>query len=66
MADARQRHVDAIRAAERELLTAGPIHRRDLQKHINRMKKELKIYDFHMRQKESDHPCPTMTALCPR
>lgn len=66
MPDARQRHVDAIRAAERELMTAGPIHRRDLQKHINRMKKDLKIYDFYMRRNGGSTPCPTMTAPSPR
>ena len=49
--NARQRQVEAIHAAEREMKTAGPVHRRDLQKHINRMKKELKIYDFYMRQR---------------
>lgn len=34
-----------IYAAKQELKTAGPIHRRDLLKHIHRMEKELLIYD---------------------
>lgn len=34
-----------IAAAKEELKTAGPIHRRDLLKHIHRMQKELMIYD---------------------
>ena len=50
MDDARKRHLDAIRAAEKELKSAGPIHHKDLQKHINRMKKDLKIYDFYHRK----------------
>lgn len=45
MADARQRHLEAIRAAEREMKASGPIRRRDMQKHIIRMNKGLKIYD---------------------
>lgn len=52
MDDARQRHVKAIRDAERELQTSGSIHRRDVQKHINRMKKDMKIYNYYMRQKQ--------------
>ena len=34
-----------IKSAEEELKTSGPIHARDLQKHIHRMRKELRIYD---------------------
>ena len=49
--NAKQRHKAEIRRLEQELQTAGPIHRKDLQKHINRMKKELKIYDFYTRRK---------------
>ena len=48
--NARERHIVAIRALEREYKSAGYIHKKDLKKHINRMKKELKIYDFYMRQ----------------
>lgn len=51
MVDARQRHIDEIKRLEHELQTAGPIHRKDLQKHINRMKKELKIYDYYRTQR---------------
>ena len=40
---------EKIRRAEEELKTAGPIHSRDLQKHIRRMKKQLGIYDRYHR-----------------
>ena len=36
---------EKIRKAEAELKTAGPIHGRDLRKHIKRLKRELVIYD---------------------
>ena len=48
--------VDAVRtdfliklnAARQELKTAGPIHRKDLTRHIRRMERELYDYDrFH-------------------
>lgn len=37
--------IDKIRSAKAELHTAGPIHRRDLQKHIKRLKGKLIQYD---------------------
>lgn len=46
----REQHKAAIRAAKQELKTAGPHHRRDLMKHIHRMQKELRIYDFYQQQ----------------
>lgn len=46
----REEHIAAIRAAKAELKTAGPYHRHDLQKHIHRMQKELRIYDFYHQQ----------------
>lgn len=39
-----------IRAAKTELKTAGAYHRHDLLKHIHRMQKELKIYDYYHKQ----------------
>ena len=39
-----------IQAAETELTTAGAIHRKDLTKHIRRMKKELRDYDRFQEQ----------------
>lgn len=36
---------EKIRKAEEELRNAGPIHSRDLQKHLRRMKNQLRIYD---------------------
>ncbi len=33
--------IDKIRSAKAELRTSGPIHRRDLQKHIKRLKGKL-------------------------
>ena len=40
--------VQKLTAARQEWETAGPIHRRDLIKHIRRMERELRDYDrFH-------------------
>lgn len=39
-----------IQAAETELTTAGAMHRKDLTKHIRRMKKELRDYDRFQEQ----------------
>ena len=44
----REEYVAKLNAARQELITAGPIHRRDLTKHIRRMERELREYDrFH-------------------
>lgn len=44
----REEHVEKIRTAKNELKTAGTIHRKDLQRYIRRLEKELRIYDsFH-------------------
>lgn len=37
--------VEKIRAAKAEAKTAGAIHKRDLNKHIKRMERELRDYD---------------------
>ena len=50
MPDPREDWKQKIRAAKAELKTAGPCHRRDLEKHIRRMEKELLIYDFYHRK----------------
>jgi len=42
---ARMDLMDKIRKAEEELKTAGPVHRRDLRKHIKRMTAQLAQYD---------------------
>lgn len=49
MADAiRAAYVAKLNAAKKELKTAGPIHRKDLTRHIKRMERELYDYDrFH-------------------
>ena len=41
----REEIVDEIRLTEQALIHAGPIHHRDLRKHLNRMRKELQEYD---------------------
>ena len=41
----REKIVEKIRRAESALHSAGPIHTRDLHKHIKRMRRELKQYD---------------------
>lgn len=44
----RIRLVEKIEAAKAERRTAGPIHRRDLTKHIRRMEREVRDWDrFH-------------------
>lgn len=52
MPDPRKEWKEKIKAAKEELKTAGPKHRRDLQKHIHRMQKELMIYDYYRRAAE--------------
>ena len=37
--------VEKIETAKAALMFAGTIHRRDLQKHIRRMERELRDYD---------------------
>lgn len=46
----RDEMVSKIRMAKAELPTAGVIHRRDLLKHIHRMEKELKTYDYYQKR----------------
>lgn len=41
---------EKIRLTETALMFAGPIHRRDLQKHLRRMQKELRDYDRFQRE----------------
>ena len=40
----REAHVQKIQQARADLKTAGVIHRRDLQKRIHRMERELRDY----------------------
>lgn len=41
----REHIVQTIQQAMHDLKTTSPIHRRDLQKHIHRMERELRDYD---------------------
>lgn len=41
----REACVEKINKAKEELKTAGVIHKRDLQKHIRRLERELREYD---------------------
>lgn len=43
-------HKARIRAAKAELLTAGPIHAKDLRRQIYRMEKELRTYIRYQKQ----------------
>ena len=45
MTNAREQFVQELEAAKNEIKAAGPIHRRDLQKHIRNMERELRDYD---------------------
>jgi hypothetical protein len=39
-----------LKAAKAELLTAGPIHAKDLRRQIHRMEKELRTYIRYQKQ----------------
>lgn len=42
--------LEKIMLTETAIMFAGPIHRRDLQKHLRRMQKELRDYDRFQRE----------------
>ena len=48
--DKRQEYAEKLNAAKEELKNAGCIHRRDLIRQINQMKKDLMIYDRYQRE----------------
>lgn len=41
----REQLVEKIMQTKREIKTAGPVHRRDLRKHLKRMLAQLRQYD---------------------
>lgn len=41
----REEHIQKLDKARAELIHAGPIHARDLQKYIRRMERQLMEYD---------------------
>lgn len=41
---------EKIKLTETAIMFAGSIHRRDLQKHLRRMKRELRDYDRFQRE----------------
>ena len=43
--DNREQMMEKIAQAVAEMKTAGPLHRRDLRKHVKRMQTQLKQYD---------------------
>lgn len=47
MSDARKRHLEEIERTKAELLTAKDVHRKDLQRHLHQLQKDLKIYDYY-------------------
>ena len=51
----REELTQRIAAAKDEMRRSGPMHRRDLCKHIRRMEKELRIYDFYLAQAQKKH-----------
>lgn len=56
MADAmREAYVKKLNAARNELKTAGPIHRKDLTRHIRRMERELRDYDRFHKEAGGEH-----------
>lgn len=50
MGETRSELAEKIRIAKDALMFSGPMHRRDLQKHIRRMEKELRDYDRFQEQ----------------
>lgn len=46
MDKAREKHVEEIRKTEEALKTAGMIHKRDLFRHLIKLKRQLKQYDL--------------------
>lgn len=49
----RDQLVEKIRRTKREMKTAGPIHKRDLGKHLKRMQAQLKQYDAYQARREA-------------
>lgn len=49
----RDQLVEKIRRAKREMKTAGPIHKRDLGKHLKRMQTQLRQYDAYQARREA-------------
>ncbi len=49
MSNARDDFVRELEAAKAEEKIAGPIHKRDLRKHIREMERELRDYDRYQR-----------------
>ena len=50
MPDARSRHLQEIARTKAELLTAKDIHKKDLERHLHQLQKDLKTYDhYHKR-----------------
>lgn len=44
----REKMVAEIKRLEREYRTAGEIHKKDIYKRLNRLRKELRTYDGYM------------------
>lgn len=51
----REELIQKIDAAKHEMERSGPIHRRDLSKHIRRLEQELRIYDNYHRHVNDPH-----------
>ena len=45
--DSRDQLIERIEMAKKAIQFAGPVHRRDLRKHIKRMTAQLAQYDRH-------------------
>lgn len=50
MPDARERHLQEIKRIKAELMTANDIHKKDLQRHLCQLQKDLKIYDRYQKR----------------
>ena len=46
----REQLAERIRSVKREMQTAGPIHKRDLEKHLHRMQVAARRYDRYRKE----------------
>ena len=46
----RDEMIEKIDITKKEIMFAGPVHRRDLEKHLRKLKRELRDYDRFQRE----------------
>ena len=53
----REQMLEKIERTKAEIKTAGPIHRRDLLKHLKRMQGQIAQYDLYQRAARGENRC---------